>query len=165
VVLPKKTYILLIALLLFLSLAQSVQAQGCDYVDSDTSDVDGVPDIGTHSAFAAQQYGPDSVFDTLMEENAAGRIIYQSSAESYSAVGSSSHSFAYSLVKGSGNNRLIVVTVSWEDAQASASILNLTLGGAAMTKVADVTAAGGYSEYISLWSLLDTNLPSKPRKL
>jgi len=43
-----------------------------DYVDSDTSDVDNSTDIGTHSNFTAQKYGPDSVNDTLSEENIGG---------------------------------------------------------------------------------------------
>jgi len=40
-----------------------------DAVDNDTSDVDFNSDIGTSSNFTAQKYGPDSVFDTLTEEN------------------------------------------------------------------------------------------------
>lgn len=40
-----------------------------DYVDNNTSDVDSSADKGTHSNFTAQQYGPDSILDTLTEEN------------------------------------------------------------------------------------------------
>jgi len=40
-----------------------------DYVDNATSDVDSIADKGTHSNFTAQQYGPDSINDTLTEEN------------------------------------------------------------------------------------------------
>ena len=36
------------------------------------SDIDGSPDIGTHSNFTAQQYGPDSIYDTLTEEDTGG---------------------------------------------------------------------------------------------
>ncbi|MDH5634506.1 MAG: PKD domain-containing protein, partial [Candidatus Bathyarchaeota archaeon] len=158
----KKAYMLLIALLLFLSLTQSVHAQGYDYVDNNTSNVDGIADIGNHSSFTAQQYGPDSILDTLTEGGISGNIAYENSAESYSATQQSSHNFNYALQKGSGNDRLFVVTVSWEDGQASASVSSLTLGGTAMTKIADVIASGGYSEYISLWYLLDSNLPSDP---
>jgi len=43
-----------------------------DYVDNNTSDVDSSADKGTHSDFSAQQAGPDSVFDTLTEENTGG---------------------------------------------------------------------------------------------
>jgi len=40
-----------------------------DYVDNNTSDVDNSTDVGTHSNFTAQQYGLDSINDTLTEEN------------------------------------------------------------------------------------------------
>ncbi|RLC66535.1 MAG: hypothetical protein DRH97_06290, partial [Chloroflexi bacterium] len=40
-----------------------------DEVDNDASDVDGSADKGTHSNFASQQTGPDSIYDTLTEEN------------------------------------------------------------------------------------------------
>lgn len=40
------------------------------YVDNNTSDVDSSEDKGTHSNFPAQQAGPDSIYDTLMEEKA-----------------------------------------------------------------------------------------------
>jgi hypothetical protein len=39
-----------------------------DAVDQQ-SNVDGSADVGTHSNFTAQQYGPDSINDTLTEEN------------------------------------------------------------------------------------------------
>jgi len=40
-----------------------------DYVDNNTSEIGSPPDKGTHSNFTAQQYGPDSIYDTLTEEN------------------------------------------------------------------------------------------------
>lgn len=40
-----------------------------DYVDSNSSDIDSSPDIGTHSSFTSQQDGPDSIYDTLSEAN------------------------------------------------------------------------------------------------
>jgi len=43
-----------------------------DFVDNNTSDVDSSPDKGTHGNFSAQQYGPDSIYDTLTEENTGG---------------------------------------------------------------------------------------------
>ena len=42
-----------------------------DYVDNDTSNVDGSSDKGTHNDFSAQQAGPDTILDTLIEENTA----------------------------------------------------------------------------------------------
>jgi hypothetical protein len=134
-----------------------------DHVDDSASDVGPPTDIGTHSNFTAQQYGPDSIYDTLNEQDTAtGNITYVNSAESYSATGQSSHNFNYALQKGSGDERLVVVTVSWEDLEASATISSLTFGGIAMTKIADVTVGTGYSEYISLWYLLDSSLPNSP---
>ncbi len=41
------------------------------YVNT-TSNIDGSSDKGTHSNFANQQVGPDSIFDTLTEANTAG---------------------------------------------------------------------------------------------
>jgi len=43
-----------------------------DSVDNNTSDVGSPNDIGTHSNFTAQQYGPDSICDTLTEEDTLG---------------------------------------------------------------------------------------------
>jgi len=40
-----------------------------DFVGNNTSDVDNSTDKGTHSNFIAQQAGPDSICDTLTEEN------------------------------------------------------------------------------------------------
>jgi len=48
----------------------SVSASGTnieDYVDNNTSNVDNSTDKGTHGNFTAQQYGPDSIYDTLTE--------------------------------------------------------------------------------------------------
>jgi len=135
-----------------------------DHVDNNTSDIGSPTDIGTHSNFTAQQYGPDSIYDTLTEaDTGTGNITYENSAESYSAPGQSSHNFNYSLQKSLGNERLVVATVSWEDATGIASISSLTFGGTAMTKITNVTVGtGDYSEYISLWYLLDSSLPSSP---
>ena len=43
-----------------------------DYVDNNTSNEGSPTDRGTHSNFSAQQAGPDSVYDTLTEENTGG---------------------------------------------------------------------------------------------
>ena len=47
----------------------NVSAPLFDYVDNDDSDVDSSEDKGTHSNFTAQQYGPDSIYDTLTEQD------------------------------------------------------------------------------------------------
>jgi hypothetical protein len=47
------------------SITQTIKRQYY-YINSLSND-DSSPDVGTHSNFAAQQYGPDSVYDTLTE--------------------------------------------------------------------------------------------------
>jgi len=42
------------------------------YVDNNTSNVDSITGKGAHSNFTAQQYTPDSVYDTLTEEDTSG---------------------------------------------------------------------------------------------
>jgi hypothetical protein len=42
-----------------------------DFVDDNTSNVDSSADKGTHSSFSAQKTGPDSIYDTMIEENTA----------------------------------------------------------------------------------------------
>jgi len=79
--------------LLFPALA-SPDAQEYDYVDNNTSNVDGVADLGTHSNFTAQQYGPDSIYDTVTEENTGGggvSIVLESYSIYESTVGATSH--------------------------------------------------------------------------
>lgn len=42
-----------------------------NFVDNNASNVDSSADKGKHSNFTAQQYGPDSIYDTLQETNTA----------------------------------------------------------------------------------------------
>ncbi len=42
-----------------------------DFVDDNASNVDSSADKGTHSSFSAQKTGPDSIYDTMTEENTA----------------------------------------------------------------------------------------------
>ncbi|MFX1519738.1 MAG: hypothetical protein ACFFCD_07450 [Promethearchaeota archaeon] len=128
-----------------------------DFVDNNVSNVDGISDVGTHSNFTNMK-ATDGIYDTLTESGGGG-IVYENSYESYSAIGQSSYSPSYSLQQGSGNNRLVVVTVSWEDDQA-ASVQSCTFNSVGMTKIADVSSVSGYYTYVSLWYLLDSSLPS-----
>jgi|GEM_PF-1928994 len=47
----------------------SVTSPIYDFVDINTGDLDSITDKGAHSNFPAQQAGPDSIYDTLTEEN------------------------------------------------------------------------------------------------
>jgi len=57
-----------------------------DFVDNNTSDVDSSADKGTHSNFTAQQYGPDSIYDTLTEEDIDGEESLAVYCNSYGSV-------------------------------------------------------------------------------
>jgi len=57
-----------------------------DYVDQ-TSNVDGQADKGTHSNFTAEQYGPDSIYDTLTEANTGVPDVYYLSSTSLTGFG------------------------------------------------------------------------------
>jgi hypothetical protein len=57
-----------------------------DFVDTNTSNVDGSPSKGTHSNFAAQQVGPDSIYDMLTETGSTSTNTYNPS--SYNLLGS-----------------------------------------------------------------------------
>ena len=50
--------------------------ESTDYVDNNTSDVDSSADKGTHGNFSAQQYGPDSINDTLTESGGGGGTVW-----------------------------------------------------------------------------------------
>jgi hypothetical protein len=67
---------------------QSIKNVEHQYVDNNTSDVDSSSDKGTNLNFTAQQYGPDSVFDTLTEQNTGGGSgsFGSSSGTSYTTV-------------------------------------------------------------------------------
>ncbi len=89
-----------------------------DYVDNDTSDVDGSANKGTHSNFTAQQYGPDLINDTLTEENTAGSTsiwLYVNADDGtrtdWTRVGTNPYldviDYNSSYVYVSGNNKLV----------------------------------------------------------
>ncbi len=57
-----------------------------NYVDIDTSNVDNSADKGTHGNFSAQQYGPDSILDSLTEQG----LPSPDSGSKYAVTGSAS---------------------------------------------------------------------------
>ena len=127
-----------------------------DAVDNDTSDVDSSVDRGSLIDFTNMKSISLS-YSTLSETQSS--VSFEGSAESWSAVGASSHSFQYDLQSGAGHNRLVVVTVAWEDAEASASA-SVTFDGVAMAEVATVTVGTGYSGYAGMWYMNESLLPS-----
>ena len=71
------------AFLTIISSTGTVLTEKIYYVDHDESDVDGSIDKGTHSNFSNQQAGPDSVTDTLTEENMGPFNVTHISGESF----------------------------------------------------------------------------------
>lgn len=126
-----------------------------DYVDSDSSDVDSSSDVGNLFDFTNMQ-SQSTDYSNLVETTSGISLV--NSFESWSAVSASSHSFGYNLQNGADNYRLVVVGVSWEDAEASASA-RVTFDGIAMTEVATVTVGSGYSAYTGLWYMNESLLP------
>ena len=63
--------------------SNSTLYESIHYVDNNISDVDGSPDKGAHSNFSNQQAGPDSLSDTLTEENTGPFNITLISGESF----------------------------------------------------------------------------------
>jgi len=58
--------------MIFQSYSSAGGANVNDFVDNDSSDVDGSADKGTHGNFTAQKYGPDSIYDVLTEAIGSG---------------------------------------------------------------------------------------------
>ena len=81
--------LVLVSLAAGLSPAYASPAEEYDYVDNNTSDVDASPDKGTHSNFTAQQYDPDSIYDTLTEENTGEAFSLEDFVDSTSDVDNS----------------------------------------------------------------------------
>jgi len=123
-----------------------------DYVDNNTSNV------GTHSNFTAQQYGPDSIYDTLTEENitvggSGIGIDAQTGATDTDATVSWKHTV------GTGSNRLLVVGVAFEhDTTPYPSVSNVQYNSVSLTKIADrdgVAPGNSYTAHASLWYMLN----------
>ena len=64
------------------------------YVENNTSDVDSSVDKGTQSNFTAQQYGPDSIYDTLVEDGGGTVWLWQDDISGYSS-GNSYETFQF----------------------------------------------------------------------
>jgi len=71
------------AFLTIISSTDTVLTEKKNYVDNDDSDVDGSTNKGNHSNFSNQQAGPDSVTDTLTEENTGPFNVTHISGESF----------------------------------------------------------------------------------
>lgn len=137
--------------------ADSVNLNCSGSVDSDGDNI-------TYFIDACYQGGVflnSSDFGLLAEPAASGGIIVQEgTAEGVTAaIGGTALSYNYALQQASGNDRLLVVQVVWEDS-ATTSISSLTYNGIAMDEATSVTVGTGYSGFTSIYYLNDSNLPS-----
>ena len=111
----------------------------------------------TGTLFGTETFGADQVRVTQSDT-----ITLAGSGEGFSAVGQSALQYNYSLQTASGNNRLLVVAVSWEDVEATASVDSIQFNSVPMNEIATITTGTGYYEFIGLYYLLDSSLPSSP---
>jgi serine protease len=124
-------------------------AEGYDYVDNSVSDVDASADKGTHSNFPAQQYGPDSIYDTLTEKN-TGAVEFDAITLDKSASSRSSGSFSHTV--GSGDNRLLIAVFMLV---GSRTVSSCSYAGDALThaKTQDSGSLSGCE--IQIWYLVN----------
>jgi len=134
----------------------SVEAPLLDYVDSNNSDVDSSADKGQHSNFAAQQAGPDSISDTLAEEN-TGEIT-KVGTDTSGTGNILTLSFSHTLV--SGTNRIVIISIGIENGD-TIDVSNVTYGGTTMTLAVErITGTSGFRYLSEIWYILENDLPS-----
>ena len=98
------------------------------YVDNNTSDIDSIPDKGTHSDFTAQQSAPNSIYDTLTEKNTGSQgetiedYVDNNTSEVDGSADKGTHSnfenqkakdSSYDTLTESGGGNEITITATW----------------------------------------------------
>ncbi len=72
------------------TIAQTISNIPNFFVDNNTSDMDSSVDKGTHSNFTAEQYGPNSIYDTLTEADTGGTETGYKVQQGYAEIGATS---------------------------------------------------------------------------
>ena len=85
-------------------------------------------------------------------------VSFQNSARYVSATGQTTYSPTHNLLTGSGNGRLVVVSVNLED-DGTNTVSSITLGGNSPDGSQNVVAGTGYSATAFLAWWFDNNLP------
>lgn len=120
------------------------------------------PLIVCDGACGLDDWGVTSNVKTLGEESSTDTIVRAGYASSQSAAGQSSLSFSYTLVNGGGNNRLVIVGVSFEHS-ATSGVASITFAGVEMTELETISfPASGYTNFSGFYYLLDSQLPTSP---
>jgi hypothetical protein len=85
-----------------------------DFVDNSASNVDSSADKGTHSNFTARQYGPDSIYDRITEENTGGgsSSFGSSTGFSYSTV-SADYMYGSAFTSPADAEGAVLESISW----------------------------------------------------
>src|SRR3989304_10403427 len=128
------------------SATQTVKNKPNYYVNQ-LSNVDSSSDKGTHSNFTAQQYGPDSIYDTLTESNTGGIGAVTIDQITTYAADSSSFSFFHSC---SGSDRLLIVSVHCDN---GIDVSTVTYAGQSLTLVSQVVHTGGKPR-VEVWRFI-----------
>jgi len=88
-------------------------------------------------------------------------IAYEGSDSGQSGTGASSYTLStYSLVNGSGNDRLLVVAVGFENSVDTNFVSDITISTVSGNEIGGIAGGVGYSANSALWYFLDSELPS-----
>ena len=87
-------------------------------------------------------------------------IIFEASSFSVSETGVDTNTTAHTIQNASGNNRLVVAEVGYENSVDTESVASVYLDGVLGTEIIFSIGGVGYSASISLWYWLDDDLPS-----
>jgi len=87
-------------------------------------------------------------------------IIFEASNFSVSGTGVDTNTTAHTIQNASGNNRLVVAEVGYENSVDTESVASVYLDGVLGTEIIFSIGGVGYSASISLWYWLDDDLPS-----
>ena len=118
-----------------------------NYYVNQLSNVDSSADKGTHSNFTAQQYGPDSNYDTLTESNTGGLGSVTIDSVTTYAADSSSFSFSHSC---SGSDLLLIVSVHCDN---GIDVSAVTYAGQSLTLVSQLVHSNGKPK-VEVWRLI-----------
>jgi hypothetical protein len=126
-----------------------------DFVDNNTSNMDFSANKGTHSNFSAQQAGPDSVYDTLTEENTGGTGNWGITSSSF--TGTSVHS-EYRYMGGISPNidNMKVTKLHIRYSGTGTLAIALYTGGTLTDPTGAIKRAEAYNVVVSTgWNVID----------
>ncbi len=126
-----------------------------DFVDNNTSDTDSSVDKGSHSNFSAQQDGPDSIYDTLTEENTGGEGI-SVTISNITTFADDASSFSFSHTS-TGSDRLLIVSVHSDNGDRD--VTTVSYGETNLNHLTTIIHSGGKPR-IEVWYLTAPNTGS-----